>query len=493
MKKIIMLILSLIIVTLSLNTVMGFGIVTPIEGSYNTTEILLSIEHNETMDSISYSIESTEMDGCFNCSSFETILNLSEGEYTIEALGIIENITYEDEVEIDIDIEEEEIETDIDFELIILSPLAQDYNVSTILIEIESNETLDELSLDIDGNLEILCTDCSYNKVNKTFTEDIHILTVWGTLGEITKNQTVEFNVFLEGLEFSLDIVSPEEKTYSTPFILINVSSNMTLDKIEVNLGDLSFECENCSYILEELNLTNGDYDLLVYGFLQETTIEKSIEFEVDYHDDEDEDDNDDEDDEEDDEDDNEDEEDNDDEDDESAEKNESLRFSQGLSKLPKLYDSGELTDLELASIIRNNKLNPGVINRLIKSGKLENESINAILDTQAKPSGIFRKLLSLIGIKQKSYAEDIYESYNISDSIKKNLLKRNDVSKKYIEKIGKELKEKQSEKSEKINSGSGKTLNIGNQKKADTEFPPGFSKKNSNEKSGKGNGKNKG
>jgi hypothetical protein len=72
-------------------------------------------------------------------------------------------------------------------------------------------------------------------------------------------------------------------------------------------------------------------------------------------------------------------------------------RFTVGLNKLPQEFASGNMTDAELASIIRANKLTPGVINRLIKTGKLGNESINAIIETQKTPPGIFRKLFWLL------------------------------------------------------------------------------------------------
>lgn len=117
-------------------------------------------------------------------------------------------------------------------------------------------------------------------------------------------------------------------------------------------------------------------------------------------------------------------------------------RFALGFQKLPKMVEDDEVDEGELESIIRSNSLNPGVLNRLIKTGKLGNGSINAVLETQKRPMGIFKKFLSYIGFAPATPASLIYETYNVSEETEQKLLTRDDLPKRYANKLKNKLKE---------------------------------------------------
>ncbi len=124
--------------------------------------------------------------------------------------------------------------------------------------------------------------------------------------------------------------------------------------------------------------------------------------------------------------------------------RNNETRFSLGFQKLPKQFGNGEISASELTNIIRNNKLNPGVINRLVKTGKLTQENVDAIVETQFLSPGILNKLLGKIGFARNNNLEDFIENINLTDSQLSTLIERNQISEKTIRKlIKRELGEK--------------------------------------------------
>jgi len=114
----------------------------------------------------------------------------------------------------------------------------------------------------------------------------------------------------------------------------------------------------------------------------------------------------------------------------------EESRFTEGFQKLPKEYASGQVSDSELLSIIESNKLNPGIINRLAKTGRLTQEHIDAITETQFLPVGIFRKLLGRIGFGKNRPVESLIDNYNLTDSQLSSLIRNSELPSGTIKKI---------------------------------------------------------
>jgi hypothetical protein len=335
------------------------------------------------------------------------------------------------------------------------SPIAQAYNVFGLNLSIVGNQTFSFIKYKIDsGTLAEACTNCSYYRSglnlsegnhsiyaeafkqivndnftsNETFTDSVDFSIVFPIQNNST-NQTNNQTGNATASQFSLSIIKPFQKTYfegknqSSATVPILVSSNMTLDRITAQSRSFVFECTNCSALVGSLNATEGDYLLTAAGYLGNVTKSRNVIFRVanfSSHEDE-----------------------------IGAERKNQTgpRFINGFEKLPKMFDAGQLNDSELAAIIRDNKINPGILNKLIKTGKLGNESISAILDTQFKPKGILNKILSFIGLGDKSFSEMIYNSYNLTPSLEKKIVLRDDLPKhdaeKIREKLQKEIKEK--------------------------------------------------
>ncbi|MFH1181490.1 MAG: hypothetical protein V1702_00875 [Candidatus Woesearchaeota archaeon] len=293
----------------------------------------------------------------------------------------------------------------------------------------------------------------------------------------------------LSGLVSAFEITEPSAKSYNATLVPFEVENNATLDNIsyKVDNGTLQVACTNCSNYSAILNLSKGRHTLLATGVLGNVTYNDAVNFSVKLPEIENEKRN----------------------ETERPENKTTPRFTLGFEKLPKAVEEGNISDSELASIIRNNKINPGILNRLIKTGKLGNESLTTILDTQFRPQGLLRKILSLMGFKLETYASSIYEHYNLTPSLEKKIVARDDLPKKYAEKVQEKLREREQKNLEKENkemekeqerdreknesklNNSGKSLEIGKQNGKDDDFvAPGQAKEKG---SGKGSDKGEG
>ncbi|MGV8171928.1 MAG: hypothetical protein ACP5OA_04515 [Candidatus Woesearchaeota archaeon] len=431
----------------------AFEIVSPESTIYNSDIILFSVEHNETLESISYVLDnSSETIMCTNCSSYEAELNLTEGEHTLKVFGVVENVTKNVSVEFTVD-------TVPGFTLELNNPKNKIYNINILPLDIESSMTLESISYVLDNSSKVIvCTNCSKYNTTLNLTEGEHTITAYGKLENVTKNDSATFNIEL-AQAFSVDVKSPQSRTYYYKDVRVLVESNITLDVLRVELGNLNWTCTNCSRINQSITLDYGNYTLKAKGFLDEWSKTVFVDFKIQ---------------------------------EKEAPKNYSgnTTFDMGFEKLPKMVAAGELTDAELADIIRNNKLNPGVLNRLIKTGKLGNESINAILDTQFQPQGIFWKLVGKIGLKQKTYTARIAENYNLTEDTKEKIIMKEDLPKKTKARMVEEINSNDSKESpgqakkaseDKVPPGQAK-----NGKDSEDKVSPGQAKKASENNSAK-------
>jgi hypothetical protein len=307
-----------------------------------------------------------------------------------------------------------------------------------IPLTITSNTTFDSISYQINNESSVLaCENCSSVNDNLNLLEGDYLLLVQGLLGNDTTKQTVSFTVELEinetpnnetpdnetnTTDFSLTVVNPLDTTYNTLEIPLDITSDQTLEQISyiLNSNNETIACENCSSYSTTLTVDEGTHTLTIKGLLEQVEKEVVVEFEVelpvinDTINDTDE-----------------------------NETDGEPRFSLGFNKLPKALMNDEINDQELAAIINSNNLNPGIINRLIRTGKLGELSQQAIIDTQFNPPGIFRKLLGLIGFKHKSHSELLYENYNASETTQQKMLARDDLPEEYANEIKKNFQKR--------------------------------------------------
>lgn len=485
-----------ILFLLTLFSVQAFEISSPQGQIYNTTLIDMQIMHNETLDSITYNLGEGVVAACENCSQFNTTLNLSEGNYTLNAFGYLLNDTFNATVLFIIDLEEIIInetnqttnetnqtnDTTTDFSLNIKYPSSIVTGNYTAVFA-ESNMTLEYIKVWFD-NVSDECTNCSI--FNKTYylDEGNYTLKVEGKLNNITKEAYKNFTVDFEDMTnetnqtnnttnqttnvtgFSLEIKYPSS-TVNSNNTRVNVVSNITLDHIKIWFDGVNDSCENCSEYNETYYVGEGAYQLKAEGKIGNNTKTIYKNFTVDYGDNET------------------------DDNETDDDKNETYdpRFDTGFEKLPKMLEDGQLTDSELADIIRNNKLNPGVLNRLIKTGMLGNESLNAIVDTQFTPPGIFKKLLSWIGFKVETTASLIAENYNLEEKIAKKIVDKEELPKvrtKVMNEV-KTIKESkanpgQAKKDSNAAKESTKEISSSDIAKGNVKIPPGQAKKQSDD-----------
>lgn len=195
MKKII--IMLIIITFISALSISALDIISPINTSYNYSEIVMIVEGNQTLDNISYAVDNNSLIlACVNCSNYNTTLNLSEGNHSIEVVGILGNITISDNVTFSIiTIIPDEI---IDFSIEIIEPKNITYNTSIIPVNVSANETLDSLSLKVDNVFEVLCVNCSDHTRFLNLTEDDYTIVFRGIIDNVSKDFPVHFSVNLE-------------------------------------------------------------------------------------------------------------------------------------------------------------------------------------------------------------------------------------------------------------------------------------------------------
>jgi hypothetical protein len=363
------------------------------------------------------------------------------------------------------------------------APASGTLDHTNVKINITNEEMLDSISYNLNNVSFQGCVNCTGFTTEVNLGEGNHTLTAQGVKGNVTYNDTVEFEIVIPVQDFDFTIVKPTSGTYPEGQIEVRIISNMVLEKISMSVGDYNDSCSNCSLLGGYVNLTNGTYALMAFGQRDSVTKAKNVTFTVN---------------------------------DSAVPGNASgnstgnqtggnltnatgnqtrdPRFALGFEKLPKQVQNGEINDSELAEIIRNNQLNPGIINRLIRTGKLGNESLEAILDYQEfRPTGIWNKLLAFIGFKENTYAARIAKKYELPEKLKQKLVTGDDLPKGLSKKVeaglrktveNKELKEP-TEKKEK-----GKSLEVGKQlpkpeKSNDVNQGPG----NGNNKGGKKDG----
>jgi len=389
---------------LLVGVVNALSITSPEDATYNTDTVLVVAEHSETLDSIDYVLNDEDFDGCTDCSLLNITLDLDNGDYVLSVEGILDNETFTDEVEFVVDV-------DPVFGINIIGLENKTYDTNIVPLSIKASSQLDKIDYEIDGSGATACNDCTEFNRTLNLTVGQHTIKVFGFVDDTVESDEVSFDILLPQPVpgFSINIVSPQAKTYDNETINIIVESNITVDEIFVELNDDNWTCTNCSMLNDTLTLDEGDYTLTAKGYLDDVMKTVYVDFKVLLKVNETPDDN-------------ETDYDNETDDDYNNTYDGEPRFTTGFEKLPQMVADGQLSDAELADILRDNNINPGIINRLIKTGMLGNESLNVILDTQ-QPPGIFKKLWSAIGFKVTTHASLIAETYSLDDTTVKKII----------------------------------------------------------------------
>ena len=334
----------LIITTIITFSATALEIQSPEQGVY-TSDVPLIITSNLTMDNIIYTINSgTAVLACNNCSLFETMLALGNGDYSLRAEGSLGNETYSDLALFSIK---------QNFNLEVASPINTIYSDSLVELYVTASPTLDWIGYSLNGgDYNLLCSNCSGRSTYIYGEEGQNILSVIGSLDDTEREVIIPFTVVLEEEEDENEEGNEDD-------------------------GGNSTEDEESGEDEQEDQEETGD-----------------------------------------------------------AGEDGEPRCSLGCNKLPKQVENGDITDEELAGIISNYSINPGIINRLIKTGKLGNESIQAILDAQFAPPGILKKVMGFFGFRQKTQAQLIYENYNLSQQAQQQILLSDDLPDEYSSQI---------------------------------------------------------
>ncbi|HLP80258.1 MAG TPA: hypothetical protein VK158_06470 [Acidobacteriota bacterium] len=471
MKK--MNVIYVLMMVLMAGMVSALTIVSPTATTYDENAVLLNVTHNETLDNITYELDNISHLGCDNCSNYSTMLNVSDGNHTLIVMGESENVSVNDSVNFTVDTATKNFLVNIN------KPVNTTYNTSSVPLNITANDSVDTIKYSVDGTNYTGCSNCSAFNTTLNLADGDHMIVAYAMVDFVTKMDNVSFMVDAvndsdnESDNFSLVVLSPIAKKYLNGTVPLNVTSNETLDNITATVDGQKKTCANCSNLSGSFNLDNGNYTLYVTGMLMNISKNLSVMFSVDEN--------------------------------QTVvngtngtktNKSNESRYTTGLEKLPQMVEAGNISDAELAQIIRSNKLNPGVLNRLIKTGMLGNESLNAILDTQVAPPGIFKKLMSFIGFKVSTVPSLIAENYVLDAKTEEKAIAKESLP-KVKEKVKEEVENKSANKTspgqaKKIRASENGTntsndtakVSAGQVKKVDVatgngKVPPGQAKKN--------------
>jgi hypothetical protein len=416
----------------------------PTETSYIGT-VPISVTANATQDSISYVVEPGKVTAtCEDCSSLSGNLNLTPGTYAFSATALLGNET--EEASLNFSVISIPDVTPLDFSLEINDPKNTTLTSQYVYVNLATNATVDSLEYRLDsGFYTEACTDCSTFNTTVLTENGTHTFRTRATIGNLTKQASVAFTVapaVVVPAKLHLSIESPEAKGYRGG-VPVRLETNLAASiSYAIDGAHQTLACTNCSRYTTNLNLSLGNHTLVATAVAANQSDTASVHFSVVNR---------------------------------SENKTGKPPYASGFEKLPQAVSSGNISDAELAAIIRANRLNPGIINRLIKTHKLGNESISAIIDTQQTPPGIWRKIMGFFGVHLKTPKDSIAETYNLTEEQDAKLLASDDVTPKTQEHARQNLQAHEKKRIEASN---------------DAKAAPGQEKKASNDASSAGNSK---
>lgn len=261
------------------------------------------------------------------------------------------------------------------------------------------------LKYKLDSNSEVVvCNDCSNFQVTlNNLADGLHTVKVTGVTSNETDDTAVSF-IVNETQDLVVTITQPSENSlHLDNDVILRASMNAagTL-KYKLDSNAEVTTCTNCSTLSVVLrDLADGQHTVKVTGTSGSKTDDATVTFRVNQTGTT-----------------------------TTVPKNETgePRFALGFQKLPQQFASGEISEAQLKSILEANKLNPGVINRLARTGKLTPSLIDTITNTQFLPQGIAGKLLGILGFGKNKAVESLIKNYNLTDAQLMNLISHSEL-----------------------------------------------------------------
>ncbi len=303
----------------------------------------------------------------------------------------------------------------------LLLPMVAAVNALTVTIDEPTNnsvhldnDVLLKSHMDANGTMKytldsssevVVCNDCSSFQVTlNNLANSDHTVKVIGLAGNDTDDASVIFRVN-ETQEVDVTITQPTQGSLHLDNDVILRATMNVVGTLKYKLDNQSevVACTSCSSFSKTLkDLSNGQHTVKVTGLSGSKSDDATVNFTVN----------------------------------QSTtttvkpKENETgePRFALGFQKLPQQFAAGEVTEAQLKSILENNKLNPGIINRLAKTGKLTPSLIDTITETQFLPKGIAGKLLGVLGFGKNKAVETLIKNYNLTDAQLINLISHSEL-----------------------------------------------------------------
>jgi hypothetical protein len=388
------------------------NVASPLNQTYTTNNISLSSTTNHNSN-ITYELDgNSAVSMCNNCvSSTLTLYNLSNGAHILKVKAVDE---YAQSAQIDKAFNVNLSQPIESLALYVISPLNMTYASRNVSLSATTSRA-SNITYELDGNSAVsACNNCTGSfTILYNLSLGVHLVKVRAVDGFAqTAQVNREFNVNVSEppVTLNLNVISPLNQTYSTDNITLSATTNK-LANISYKLGaaDRVVGCTNCtSYSHDFVDMNNGFHDLWMYASDNSTQVEVFRRFYVNAT---------------------------------APERNETHRnftggYARGFEKLPKDFASGNVTNADLIEIMQSNKLNPGVLNRLIKTGKLSNESITVMIETQFMPPGLMHKLFGWLGWGHNGLVEDLMKYYNLSEAQIQELINKQTLPKNTLEKL---------------------------------------------------------
>ena len=388
------------------------NVASPLNQTYATNNISLSSTTNHNAN-ISYELDgNSAVSMCNNCvSSTLTLYNLSNGAHTLKVRALDD---YAQSVQIDRAFNVNLSQPVESLALYVISPLNMTYASRNISLSVTTSRA-SNITYELDSNSAVtLCNNCTGSfTILYNLSSGVHLVKVRAVDGfaqTAQVNRAFEVNVSEPLVTLNLNVISPLNQTYATDNITLSAITNKLANiSYKLGAGDKVLGCTNCtSYSRNFVDMHNGFHDLWIYASDNSSNVEVLRRFYVNVS---------------------------------QPERNETHRnftggYARGFEKLPKDFASGTVTNAELIEIMNSNKLNPGVLNRLIKTGKLSNESITVMIETQFMPPGIMHKLFGWLGWGNNGLVEELMKHYNLSEAQIQELINKQTLPRATLQKL---------------------------------------------------------
>lgn len=171
-----------------------------------------------------------------------------DGNYTVTCTGMNETVNASDERTFAVDVDEQE---DEDLTLLILSPLAQQYE-SPVPFRFETNLP-STMTYMVNGTNATACTNCTEHEENRTLLAGEHVLVVFATEDNSTVNASIGFSVLADD---SNETDGTNDTDDEPP---VNGSASIAVKDFYPQTGAYVFECNTPGFTPASFSWFYGD------------------------------------------------------------------------------------------------------------------------------------------------------------------------------------------------------------------------------------------